>query len=129
VIERVDKTGGRLRYRIDGHDESLELTSPMDVVKVWELLRRIDRAVTARTETTEPTGRRRCGIREHRRQIKAMQRWCTYLELRGRVHHAERRQAVLEVERERRALSDQLNAAREELRRVKGGWLCRLLSR
>lgn len=45
------------------------------------------------------TGRRRCGIPEHRRQIRAMQRWGHYLQARHEAHWRERASLQAEVNR------------------------------
>ncbi len=46
----------------------------------------------------EPTGRRRCRIPEHRKQIKAMQKWCAFLETTHRAMWAERMNDRLQQE-------------------------------
>lgn len=51
-------------------------------------------------------GRKRCGITEHRIQIKAMQKWCAFLELRANRDWLDREKLRLELAEARRELAD-----------------------
>jgi hypothetical protein len=64
------------------------------------------------------TGRRRCGIPEHRRQIRTMQRWCAYLQL---------QQGVMwqQVQDARKETSD-LRQRKVDYRSVCQCWSCRM---
>lgn len=56
-------------------------------------------------------GRRRCGIPEHRKQIKAMQKWCAFLQAQQGGMWA--RDRINQVER---------NALQAEARRARWDW-------
>lgn len=45
VIQRISHETTAIRYRLDGHDETLQFSTVNDANKVWELLARIYNAI------------------------------------------------------------------------------------
>lgn len=54
------------------------------------------------SEQTPATGRRRCGIPEHRKQIRALQKWCAFLQLQHGLRWSQRHSLNLEIDAMRR---------------------------